>query len=136
MRVQIPEMLQCTPDLNSQRVDVASPVYGPLPGIYRGFCLRGKPDGRGEWIGDEGLSYTGEWRGGRQHGHGKAVAPNAVARVGEFRSGKPFKVMLHVPGLSPLSHCHLPPQWFSRGSGPRVEDLLVFYRFIESIGNW
>jgi hypothetical protein len=48
-----------------------------MPGEYRGFCLRGKPDGRGEWTGVRRTldreclnTYVGSWREGKQHGHG------------------------------------------------------------------
>jgi hypothetical protein len=116
VRVQMPEMLQCTPDLNSQRVDAAPQWCEPQSGVYRGFCLRGKPDGRGEWIGDDGHSYTGEWQGGQQHGRGKEVAPNGDASEGEFRSGKTFRVTLRFPSGFP-SDFRSAWHWFSTGPG-------------------
>jgi hypothetical protein len=71
--MQIPERLQCTPHLNSQKHSLAMDIDGPRLGTYRGFCLRGKPDGWGEWRGDGSLptsSYCGEWKQGLPHGIG------------------------------------------------------------------
>ncbi len=58
------------------------------PGVYRGFCLRGKPEGRGEWVGDEGDMYAGEWHGGQQHGHGKESFSGGSIHWGAFCEGR------------------------------------------------
>jgi hypothetical protein len=122
VRVQIPEMLQCTPDLNSHRVDATPQKCGPLPGVYGGFCLRGKPDGRGEWIGDEGHSYTGEWQAGRQDGKGKEVNSEGYTFKGDFRNGKAHLVQL-LPNrrLGYPHEVYSLPHWDRTGLGQRGE---------------
>jgi hypothetical protein len=71
VRMQVPKLLQCTPVLNPKSNRVTVDLWGaPLPGVYRGFCLWGKPEGRGQWIADEGHAYIGDWRGGRPHSDG------------------------------------------------------------------
>ncbi len=60
----------------------------PLPGTYRGFAVKGKPDGRGEWTADCGASYSGEWRGGLHHGQGIETAENGNVYRGGFSLGK------------------------------------------------
>jgi hypothetical protein len=57
-----------------------------MPGTYRGFCLRGKPDGRGEWTADDGHTYAGDWCGGIQHGYGKETLFHYTYQ-GKFRNG-------------------------------------------------
>jgi hypothetical protein len=77
MWVQIPEKLQCTPQLNTQTcsVDKLQGLRGPRSGVYRGFALRGKPDGRGEWVSHNARhTYAGDWRSGKRHGQGKEVS--------------------------------------------------------------
>jgi hypothetical protein len=73
--MEIPERLQCTPHLNSHKVKLIVDEDGPRPGTYRGFCLLGKPDGRGEWRDDKPTvsSYCGEWQAGVPHGVGHQV---------------------------------------------------------------
>ncbi len=74
--VQIPDNLQCTPELNSQRyrVNCLRGAQGPQFGVYRGFAVRGKPDGRGQWVSyDSEHSYAGGWRAGLHHGRGRQV---------------------------------------------------------------
>jgi hypothetical protein len=77
MWVQIPDKLQCTPELNSQTCSVEKlrGIKGPRSGVYRGFALRGKPDGRGEWVSENARhTYAGNWRGGKRHGQGKETS--------------------------------------------------------------
>jgi hypothetical protein len=62
--------------------------------MYRGFYLRGKPDGRGEWTGDDGHTYAGDWRGGVKQGHGKETTSD-FTYCGEFRRG-----LWHGKGLA------------------------------------
>jgi hypothetical protein len=68
------------------------------PGVYRGFCIRGKPDGRGEWTeierpGFSGRStYHGDWRRGVPHGMGSQITYAYASKAykmmwGEFRDG-------------------------------------------------
>jgi hypothetical protein len=81
----MPDKLQCTPELNTNRHVVPRP-FGQSPGTYRGFCMRGKPDGRGEWTADEGESYAGDWREGMPHGYGKEIS-RGFTYWGEFSEG-------------------------------------------------
>jgi hypothetical protein len=72
------------PQPNSHGVSVVMGYCGPLEGVYRGFCLRGKPDGRGEWVGGSGIGYVGDWRGSRMHGQGKETNCFGAIYAGEF----------------------------------------------------
>jgi hypothetical protein len=70
---QIPERLQCTPHLNSHKLFLEVDYDRPRLGTYRGFVLRGKPDGRGEWREDRRIAasrYVGDWERGLPHGEG------------------------------------------------------------------
>jgi hypothetical protein len=85
----MPERLQCTPEVNSYRIHCAVPHRNaPRLGTYRGFGLRGEPDGRGQWTGDSGAAYCGEWRGGLQHGQGIETAEGGWVYRGDFFMGK------------------------------------------------
>jgi hypothetical protein len=60
----------------------------PLAGSYRGFGLRGKPDGRGQWTGDWGIGYAGDWQGGLQHGQGIETDADGFAYRGGYVLGE------------------------------------------------
>ncbi len=95
--VQIPERLQCTPHLNSGGHPGMPHIHMRKPGVYRGFCLRGKPHGRGQWVEQENRrlgprsTYSGDWQQGVAHGMGVQVICNDGYRLrmlwGEFRNG-------------------------------------------------
>jgi hypothetical protein len=77
---QVPENLQFAPLLSSNRYTVIFPNGVPMPGAYRGFCLNGIPDGRGEWIGDNGLyDYAGDWQKGVIQGRGQYTTVSSVS---------------------------------------------------------
>jgi hypothetical protein len=86
--MQMPERLQFTPEQNTPLHIMETHWCGCRPGVYRGFALRGKPDGRGEWIADNGHMYVGDWRGGLRHGYGKETAKSGQTYLGDFREGK------------------------------------------------
>jgi hypothetical protein len=75
------------PELNTHGHVVATSCLGAVKGVYRGFCLRGKPDGRGEWVAACGESYVGDWRGGVMHGQGKETCLFGYTYTGKFRDG-------------------------------------------------
>jgi hypothetical protein len=85
--VKIPERLQCTPEVYTEKQFVRIDCRGALPGMYRGFTLRGKPHGRGEWTADEGLTYAGDWQEGAACGYGKETSNPGYTYEGEFRDG-------------------------------------------------
>jgi hypothetical protein len=86
--MQIPERLQFTPELNTALLTLETHWCGCQPGVYRGFALGGKPEGRGEWIADNGHMYVGDWHGGLRHGYGKETAKSGQTYLGDFREGK------------------------------------------------
>jgi hypothetical protein len=108
--VYMPDRLQCTPDLNTYRVYVQSRLpHEPRPGEYRGFCLRGKPDGPGEWIGDRRRldrecfdTYVGGWREGKQHGYGRERWFDGLTYQGGWYDGQchGHGVWIHIDGRS------------------------------------
>ena len=42
----------------------------------------------GSFVGDNGLTYEGEWRNNQMHGQGTATLPNGDKYVGNFKDGK------------------------------------------------
>jgi hypothetical protein len=77
MWVQIPDKLQCTPQLNMQTCSVEGleGISGSRRGVYRGFALHGKPHGRGEWVSHKARhTHAGNWRAGKRNGQGKETS--------------------------------------------------------------
>jgi hypothetical protein len=54
---------------------------------YTGDMSQGRPEGEGELVTREGLTYSGGWRVGRLEGKGTLQLPGGESYVGEFRAG-------------------------------------------------
>jgi hypothetical protein len=55
---------------------------------FYGSMKDGRPDGRGSYLSQNGLTYDGEWKNGLMEGYGSLKLPNADEYVGHFSDGK------------------------------------------------
>jgi hypothetical protein len=54
---------------------------------FTGTMRNGKPEGNGEFVSGDGISYDGAWRDGRPNGEGQLQLPSGEIYRGQFRSG-------------------------------------------------
>ena len=57
-------------------------------GFYKGYCVKGIPNGKGEKTYSNGDVYTGEFIKGKKEGFGKMVFVSGNVYEGEFKDGK------------------------------------------------
>ena len=76
----------CTPSFSSSSVP-GSPSTVGVAGVYTGQWA-GVPHGFGTMDWENGITYVGEWAGGRFHGAGKKLYSRGGGYVGGWREGK------------------------------------------------
>ena len=75
-------------------------------GVYRGYFLNGKKEGKGIFEGVNGITYEGDYKGNKKHGFGKIKnTDNSIAYKGEMKDDIPHgKGKAYTGGKAEVSY--------------------------------